>query len=184
MPKAAPKPCAQVGCGVLVRDGSSRCEKHKVKAGTFADSRRGSRHARGYGTAWDKLRARVLSRDAGLCQPCLALGHTTPATQVDHITNKAQGGTDAEHNLQAICTPCHKAKTAQEAQQSRDTHHRSEAGKTSGPGASISGAPRTEGQQTGGGEKSAAPVLGTERLVKLFTPAKTTPPGLQGGRGK
>lgn len=113
MPKAAPKPC--VKCGILVRDGSSRCDKHKVVDGTFADKRRGSRHQRGYGSAWDRKRKQILARDHGLCQPCLVHGHITLATQVDHIVNKAVGGTDDDDNLQSICKPCHDAKTLQEA---------------------------------------------------------------------
>ena len=74
-----------------------------------------SRHARGYGSAWVKTRAIILARDNGLCLTCLAQGRPTPATQVDHITPKAKGGTDDHDNLASICTPCHEAKTAREA---------------------------------------------------------------------
>ena len=74
-----------------------------------------SRHERGYGTAWDKLRRRVLIRDKHLCQPCLRVQRVTPAREVDHITPKAQGGTDALENLSAICKNCHAEKTAKEA---------------------------------------------------------------------
>ena len=77
----------------------------------------GNRHARGYGTAWDKLRKAIMQRDKGLCQPCLRSGRPEKAAQVDHIIPKAQGGTDDHHNLQSICTACHKAKTA------RESHH-------------------------------------------------------------
>lgn len=76
---------------------------------------KGSRHERGYGAAWVKTRARVLTRDHYLCQPCLDKKRPTPATEVDHINPKAKGGTDDDDNLQAICTPCHKAKTEAEA---------------------------------------------------------------------
>lgn len=71
-----------------------------------------SRHARGYGSAWSKLRLRVLERDSHLCQPCLRKQRVTPATEVDHIKPKAKGGTDDPGNLEAICSPCHKSKTA------------------------------------------------------------------------
>lgn len=114
MPVAAPRPCCHPGCGALVRDGTGRCEKHKVKAWSFADKNRGTAAQRGYGAAWVKLRAQILQRDGGLCQPCLAQGRVTPATQVDHKVAKAQGGTDAEVNLQSICKPCHQAKTGRE----------------------------------------------------------------------
>jgi 5-methylcytosine-specific restriction protein A len=76
---------------------------------------RESRHARGYGTAWDKLRKRILARDKHLCQPCLRASRVTPASQVDHITPKAKGGTDDEGNLEAICAECHMIKTAKES---------------------------------------------------------------------
>ena len=112
--KAAPKPCSQPGCGVLVRDGSSRCPKHP-KANSFADKKRGNRHERGYGTAWSKLRELVLKRDQGLCQPCAATGRVTLAKEVDHKVPKAEGGTDDESNLQGICHACHLTKTAAEA---------------------------------------------------------------------
>lgn len=100
---------------MLVR-GASRCDAHKVVAGSFADKRRGTRHERGYGTAWDKLRAQVLQRDAGICQHCLReTGAVHAGTQVDHVTPKAQGGTDALDNLQTICVDAHRAKTQAEA---------------------------------------------------------------------
>lgn len=70
-----------------------------------------SRHARGYGAAWDKLRKAILARDLHLCQPCKANGRMTAATQVDHIKAKVKGGTDDPANLQAICHACHTDKT-------------------------------------------------------------------------
>lgn len=71
-----------------------------------------SRHARGYGSTWDKIRIQVLRRDKSLCQPCLRNNRTALANQVDHITPKAKGGTDDMDNLQAICPDCHRDKTA------------------------------------------------------------------------
>ena len=117
MPTAPARPCKHQGCSALVRDGSGYCAAHEAdrKAGTFADTRRGTRHERGYGTKWDKLRKVILRRDKGLCQVCLAGGKYRPAKQVDHIRAKSQGGTDAEDNLQSICVECHQAKTANEA---------------------------------------------------------------------
>lgn len=75
---------------------------------------KGSRHDRGYGKAWVRLRQQALRRDAYLCQPCRANGRVTPATEVDHITPKAKGGTDDMSNLQSICHDCHTAKTARD----------------------------------------------------------------------
>lgn len=85
-----------------------------------------SRHERGYGYQWTKTRERILRRDGYLCQPCYRLGRPTPATQVDHITPKAQDGTDDSDNLQAICTECHKVKTKTEALQASGTKQRTQ----------------------------------------------------------
>ena len=74
-------------------------------------SRDKSRHARGYGSKWVKLRRAILARDLWLCQVCLDSGRPTQATEVDHIEPKANGGTDDPDNLRAICSRCHAIKT-------------------------------------------------------------------------
>lgn len=81
---------------------------------------KGSRHSRGYGSAWDKLRVKVLERDAYLCQECLRQGKYTPLKvkrydhAVDHKIPKAKGGTDDMRNLESLCAPHHDAKTARD----------------------------------------------------------------------
>jgi 5-methylcytosine-specific restriction enzyme A len=80
-----------------------------------------SRHARGYGSAWYRLRLSILARDCGLCQPCQRNGVLTQAQQVDHIMPKSKGGTDDESNLQAICVACHDTKTAKDMGQAERT---------------------------------------------------------------
>lgn len=117
MPAAAPKACTQ--CGVAVRDGTARCAQHKAAPSGIASKTRASRHERGYGTAWEKLRLVVLARDAGLCQVCLVDGHVTVANIVDHITPKSEGGTDGMDNLRCICKEHHMVKTQQEAARAR-----------------------------------------------------------------
>lgn len=90
------------------------------KQGGWANTQRGNTTQRGLGWAWQKLRERVLERDCGLCQPCKRAGRITPATEVDHIHNRAEGGTVLdEANAQSICAPCHKAKTAEESKRGR-----------------------------------------------------------------
>lgn len=69
-----------------------------------------SRHDRGYGTTWDKLRLVILKRDRYLCQcPDCNGGRTrvTPANQVDHIIRKADGGSDDPSNLRSMNRRCH-----------------------------------------------------------------------------
>lgn len=114
MPLAAAKPCRAPGCGALVRDGGGYCVRHKVKKES-GFTKQLSRHERGYGYHWEKLRVVILRRDAGLCQPCKAAGRLTPGKIVDHIKPKAEGGDDDMDNLQVICKPCHTMKTAVES---------------------------------------------------------------------
>lgn len=38
---------------------------------------------------------------------------------VDHVTNKARGGTDEDANLQGLCGTCHTEKTLREAGEAR-----------------------------------------------------------------
>lgn len=51
----------------------------------------------------------ILARDP-VCTVC----RRVVATQVDHITPKALGGTDDATNLRGICDPCHRLKSSRE----------------------------------------------------------------------
>jgi 5-methylcytosine-specific restriction protein A len=113
MPPRPAKPCMYPGCGVLTRDGTSRCEKHKT-GGWSRPVICLTTTQRGYGWEWQQLRERILKRDEGLCQVCFKRGKFTLARDVDHIVSKSNGGTDDDSNLQSICLPCHKVKTAEE----------------------------------------------------------------------
>ena len=64
------------------------------------------------GRPWRRKRAAILLRDEYTCQSC---GVITLELEADHIVNRARGGSDDEDNLQALCVPCHKAKTAAES---------------------------------------------------------------------
>ena len=114
MPPRRMKPCRHPGgCSALTNDKSGLCEAHRV-SGWERYQAGLSRHQRGYGSAWDKLRETILQRDGYLCLTCLAAGVYTPATTVDHVVPKVHGGTDDPGNLASICGPCHAIKTAKE----------------------------------------------------------------------
>lgn len=83
-----------------------------------------SRHERGYGYKWTKLRQRILERDQYLCRVCYAQGRPTAANQVDHIIPKHLDGTDDPDNLQSICDECHEAKSKAERQERNTTRKR------------------------------------------------------------
>jgi 5-methylcytosine-specific restriction enzyme A len=57
---------------------------------------------------WPALRAFVLARDHYRCQ---VPGCGAPATDVDHIH---RGDDHRPANLRAICSPCHRRKSARE----------------------------------------------------------------------
>lgn len=100
---------------MLVASSDRWCSEHAKRGSWGSDRLRGTRQQRGYGRAWERIRAVVMQRDRGLCQPCLSVGRITAATEVDHIKGKAVGGGDDEANLQAICGACHRTKTAAES---------------------------------------------------------------------
>ena len=48
------------------------------------------------------------------CRLCLIQGKRVQATEVDHIKALAAGGSEARPNRQALCKPCHEAKSKAE----------------------------------------------------------------------
>ena len=83
-----------------------------MQLGTRAPSAKTNRTR---GSKWVAIRARILRRDCGLCAQCKRAGRLTLAVEVDHITPLHLGGTDADSNLEATCIPCHRIKSADEA---------------------------------------------------------------------
>ncbi|MDU3907922.1 MAG: HNH endonuclease signature motif containing protein [Citrobacter portucalensis] len=113
MPALIPRACRKRGCPGTTTDRSGYCEKHRNEG--WQQRQQGkSRHERGYGSKWDVIRARILKRDNHLCQNCLRTGRAVAAKTVDHIKAKAHGGTDDDSNLESLCWPCHRHKTATE----------------------------------------------------------------------
>ena len=114
MPKT---PCRAIGCPALVnRADKGFCDKHANHRYGWHKRQQGKTTTeRGYGQTWRKLRQQVMERDGYLYQVCKRQGKLTEAQAVDHVINKAQGGTDELTNLQAICHQCHKIKTQSES---------------------------------------------------------------------
>lgn len=110
MPKAAPRPCSQLGCRALVSDGSGRCADHQRDKWVKHKPVK-----RITGRRLQAMRASLFARQP-LCVLCLADGRATAATQRDHIKALEEGGADDETNEQALCKPCHDAKSLVERQ--------------------------------------------------------------------
>lgn len=113
MPTRPGHPCNHPGCPAIVRGAARYCEAHAAKYAWKGNRRHGE-----YGPRWRKLRNAILAREP-LCRPCRELGRITAAAEVDHITPKSAGGTDATDNLQPICKRCHTEKTQREARRAK-----------------------------------------------------------------
>ncbi|MFA7487962.1 MAG: HNH endonuclease signature motif containing protein [Lysobacteraceae bacterium] len=109
MPSAAPKPCTHPGCGVLVRDGSGRCEKHQREAWT----KKPDAPRRVTGRRLQAERADLFRRQP-LCVLCQARGIVRLATERDHIVPLSEGGEDVASNTQGLCADCHEGKSLAE----------------------------------------------------------------------
>ena len=93
MPWAPPRPCAEPGCPALIYGpGPSGCPRHQLPP---------------LPPTWPAIRARYLAAHPWCSWP----GCTLPATDVDHVIVRADGGTDAWSNLTGYCHPHHSAKT-------------------------------------------------------------------------
>ena len=100
--------CLETGCPELVPRG--RCARHAhLNPPRWGEDPR-SRHERGYGSAWEKLRRRVIAEER-ICRHC----GTAEQLTVDHIRPKSRGGSDDRSNLRVLCGRCHCLKTRREA---------------------------------------------------------------------
>jgi 5-methylcytosine-specific restriction protein A len=104
MPLKPARPCKVPTCPCLTRDPSGYCDEHADHRQDY-DRHRGSAVERGYDRAWHDRRNRYM-RVHPLCEWC-----KRPATLVDHIIPKRDGGTDKSDNLQSLCNRCHAQKT-------------------------------------------------------------------------
>lgn len=99
-----PKVCTVPGCPNL------DCKEHERPAWR---PREDNRRYQLSGWERSKRRKRVLARHRGICHVCGGPG----ATEADHVIPLTAGGPDTEANMRPIhAKPCHKNKTAREAQ--------------------------------------------------------------------
>ena len=125
MPQRPARPCSSRGCPALTHE--RFCPEHQAEHDRLFDGDRGNSNDRGYGAVWRRLRAAQLLREP-LCKHCEDEGLVAPATEVDHVIPKAQGGVDEETNLQSLCKPHHSAKTAREVFHGGEATRRREKG--------------------------------------------------------
>ena len=125
MPYKWGHPCHFPGCPELARPRESYCEKHANYREAIEKETRpvrfprptASSTRRGYGVRWRQLRLAFL-REHPICVVC-----GRPATDVDHIVPKVEGGSDAEENLQPLCRACHLKKTARDINRRKSWRH-------------------------------------------------------------
>lgn len=86
------------------------CPRHPREPRPAWRTTAGTKQSRGYDATHDHLRRTILAQHP-ICQECA----THAATIADHIVNQKRGGTNTLDNYQALCTRCHKRKTAREA---------------------------------------------------------------------
>jgi 5-methylcytosine-specific restriction protein A len=111
MPERLLVACSVPGCPrVAVKRG--RCEEHQKQR----ERERPTSTQRGYDVQWRQTRdeflsyhPRCMASDEAAFRDHKLYGDV--ATDVDHITPRARGGTDDWGNLQALCHRCHSRKT-------------------------------------------------------------------------
>lgn len=112
----APKrPCRVAGCPALVTAGY--CWRHGGGGSRWSDPRR-LEPPRIRGAKLQAMRARLFQQQP-VCELCERGGVGVVATIRDHRIPLAEGGTEDESNVQALCANCHAIKTAAEAKRGR-----------------------------------------------------------------
>jgi len=101
-------PRASLVCGAPGCPNLAPCSTHVVPTHRWGTGARDRTET----AAWKRLRLIVLRRARRRCAKCGG-----PASIADHVVPKAFGGTDHLSNLQALCDPCHRAKTTKEGAQ-------------------------------------------------------------------
>ena len=110
MPMKLPTPCAAPGCPAVSH--GRFCDKHRKQHWQEVEATQKSPAQRGYDAKWKAARAVFLLAHPR-CVECRTNGHTTKATDVDHVI--PHRGNEllfwATENWQALCRRHHRAKT-------------------------------------------------------------------------
>ena len=111
MPTRSPGVCVLPGCPEVAGRGRY-CLTHAKAHSKQQDAQRESANARGYDARWQRIRANYLQSHPICVDPYRRhVGRVVPATDVDHIVAKKDGGSNIVSNLQPLCHPCHSHKT-------------------------------------------------------------------------
>jgi len=112
MPIKPFRPCNQMGCPELIRDGRY-CERHKKEKQKQIDDRRGSSRERGYDGRWQKYSKWFLRQPQNVFCKIRLPGCNNLAQCVDHV-DPPDGPNDPRFwdtsNHQAACIRCNSVK--------------------------------------------------------------------------
>ena len=111
MPTRPKRPCSYPGCPNLT-DGQYCTDHAAIARRQYNKYQRDPDINKKYGRAWKRIRDRHISQHP-LCEECLKQERLTPSQEVHHIVPLEKGGTHDEHNLMALCKPCHSRITAE-----------------------------------------------------------------------
>ena len=107
MPTWPKHPCSRYGCPNLVEKGHRFCEVHeKQENRNYEKYGRKYNAKHRYGSAWSRISYKYRGEHP-LCEVCLSKGIAVESELVHHKIPIAEGGTNAEDNLQALCNSCH-----------------------------------------------------------------------------
>lgn len=115
MPERTRVPCGWPGCAALVAPGTGHCILHRKERWSRQNYRRRTdpveaKLDRFYSTrTWQRCRMMYI-RAHPVCVGC-----GQPATEVDHVVPRRDGGASLDpNNLQSLCKSCHAIKTSKE----------------------------------------------------------------------
>ena len=120
MPRKPKRPCSYPGCSHLT-DGQYCDEHRKIAQHYYNRYQRDPDTQKRYGRAWRRIRLQYIQAHP-LCEQCELEGRLTLAEEVHHILPLANGGTNDEDNLVALCKSCHSKVTISSTNTRQNSH--------------------------------------------------------------